>query len=320
MLGMVICEVFSAISLLVLLRNHWKGTRREAHGRRIGWGEIAPIAVPVGLTSLVGTLLHSANSVLIPAKLVEGGWEAGEAMSAFGVLCGMTIPLLAMPTGFVGALCLTMVPNLARQTAQGDRQAAAGFLGRVMLATSLLMAPAMGLLVVIGPTLGKLLFQQEAVGRYILPLAVGMLLACYQIVLSGALNGLGLQGKAAINAIVGDVVHLAFTWGLVSRVGLVGYVLGFVVSSLVGMCLNLACVLHATKLRAQLFEWFVRPWLAALFMGLWCMFFFRVICTAGFSPILACVVCLVLGLILYVAGLMAQGVSVTAIFPRRSKK
>ena len=239
-----------------------------------------------------------------------------EAMSEFGVMCGMTLPLLALPTGFIGALCLVMVPDLSRRTAQGDRRAAGGFMDRVMSATSLLTAPAMALLTVVGPTIGRAMFRDGRVGELILPLAVGTLLGCWQSVLSGALNGLGLQGKGARNAILSDAVQLAFTFFAVPRWGLAGFAAGFVASGLVGAGLNLASVLRATSLRIRTFRWFVRPVLAAVFMGLWCNLLFRVMLGAGCGQWGAVLACTLLGLVLYSAALLAQGLSVNLIFTR----
>ncbi len=310
-LGMVLCEVFSAATLTLLFRRHWRREPPGEAGERVTRRQLFSIAAPVGGTSLLGTLLGSANAVLIPARLVAGGAEAGAAMASFGVLCGMTLPLLALPTGFIGALCLVMVPDLARRTARGDRRAAGGFLDRVMSATSLLIAPAMALLTVLGPTVGRMLFREARVGQFMPALAVGTLLSCYQSVLSGALNGLGLQGRGARNAIAGDAVQLAFTWFAVARWGLAGFVAGYVLSSLAGMALDLASVLRATGLRPRLFRWFARPLLAALFMGLWCNLFFRVLLGAGCPGGPACLLCALLGLVLYAAALLAQGLSVT---------
>ena len=315
-LGMVLCEVFSAGALTLLFRRHWRRFPPGAPGVEISGKRLMAIAVPVGATSLLGTLLNSANSVLIPAKLVEGGMALPEAMSEFGVLCGMTLPMLGLPTGFIGALCLVMVPDLSRRTAQGDRRAAGGFLDRVMSATSLLMAPAMALLTVIGPTVGAAMFRDERVGELILPLAVGTLLGCYQSVLSGALNGLGLQGKAARNAILSDIVQLAFTFFAVSRFGLAGFAAGFVASGLAGAGLNLASVLRAAGLRAKAFEWFVRPALAAVLMGLWCNLMFRAMIDAGCGHGWASLACTALGAVMYAAALLAQGVSVSDMFAR----
>ena len=309
-LGMVVCEVCSAVTLTLLLRRFWRRSPPGPPQERVTRRQLLSIALPVGATSLLGTLLGSANAVLIPARLVAGGMEASQAMAQFGVMCGMTLPLLALPTGFIGALCLVMVPDLARRTAQGSAQAAGRFLDRVVSATSLLMAPAMALLTVVGPVVGGALFQNPGVGEAILPLAAGTLLGCYQSVLGGALNGMGLQGRGARNAIVSDVVQLACTWALVPRWGLSGFVFGFVLSALVGMGLNLVSVLRAAELRAKVFSWFVGPLLAAVLMGLWCRLFFRVLMGAGCPAGWACALCAVLGVVLYGAALLAQGVPV----------
>lgn len=317
--GMVLCEIFSAVTLTVLFRRHWKkeppGPARYNVSRR----ELMGIAVPVSLTSLLGTILGSANAVLIPARLVAGGMERGEAMSAFGVLCGMTIPLLAMPTGFVGALCLTMVPDLARRTADGDRRAAGRLLDRVLSATSLLMAPAMALLAVIGPAIGLAMYNEPTVGEHMTWLAVGTLLSCYQSVLSGALNGLGLQKLGACNAIVSDVVQLGFTFFTVSRWGLSGYVAGFVLSSLVGMAMNLVSMLRATGLKPRFYRWFVRPLLAAALLWAWCRLLFGILLGQGCPTLWACLLCAVLGLVLYAAALQAQGLSLRGYLPKLKK-
>lgn len=318
--GMVVCEVCSAATLTFLFRRLW---RREPPGppqTRVTRRELFSIALPVGATSLLGTLLGSANAVLIPARLVAGGMDASRAMAQFGVVSGMTLPLLALPTGFIGALCLVMVPDLARRTARGNRQAAAGFLDRVVSATSLLMAPAMALLAVVGPTVGRALFQNNQVGEFILPLAVGTLLGCYQSVLGGALNGLGLQGRGARNAILSDAAQLICTWALVPQWGLEGFVFGFVLSAVVGAGLNLISVLRAAGLQPKVFPWFVRPLLSAVFMGLWCRLFFRVLLGAGCPEGWACVLTALLGLVLYAAALLAQGLSVTDVLPGRKKQ
>ena len=49
------------------------------------------------------------------------GMDVSQAMSSFGVLCGMTVPMLYLPTAFIGALGLVLVPKLARSTALGRK-------------------------------------------------------------------------------------------------------------------------------------------------------------------------------------------------------
>lgn len=316
--GMVVCEVFSALSLVILFRRHWGG-RDTSEGSPASWKRIASIAVPVGFTALLGNLMGSVTSVLIPQRLVAGGMEASEALSAFGVLTGMTVPLLNMPTALIGAMCLIMVPKLAESVALNDRPSLHRRLGRALTATSILMMPATALLAVIGPALGTLLFKDNRVGNYMFPLAIGLLLCCYQSVLSCALNGVGKQGTAARNALIADVIQVAFTWYTVALpgVGLKGYVAGFLVSAVVGLALNALSVAQATGLRFRLFPWLLSPGLAALLMGLCVNLLFRWLQRAGLSLPLAMGLCAVFGIIQYLAALQAQGVPIRNLFKVR---
>ena len=141
-LGMVLCEVFSACALTLLFRRHWRRFPPGPAGEDVSGRRLLAIALPVGATSLLGTLLGSANSVLIPAKLVEGGMGRSEAISELGVVCGMTLPMLSLPIVFLGALNLVLVPRLSRACALGRPAEARRLISQAVSAVSLSRAPA----------------------------------------------------------------------------------------------------------------------------------------------------------------------------------
>ena len=85
-------------------------------------------------------------------------------------------------------------------------------------------------------------------------------------------------------------------------------------SGLAGAGLNLVSVLRAAGLRVKVFAWFVRPLLAAVLMGLWCNLLFQVMLDAGCGHGWAALGCTALGLVVYAAALLAQGLSVTDLF------
>ena len=321
--GMVICEVFSSCAL-TLLHRRW---RRGMDGP-LGAGEasgrlnhrIARIALPIAATSLLGNLMGSVCAILIPQKLAQGGMEVSASISAFGVMFGMTLPLLTLPTAFIAALGLVLVPKLAESTALKRRGEVHRRISKAMLGTSVLMLPAMAFLVVLGPTLGSALFKEPAVGDYLAPLSVGVALSCYQSVLSCALNGVGRQPAAARNALLCGAVELVivfFTVG-VPGVGLLGYVWAFLISSLLGLVLGMASLHRATGLRPQLFLWVTAPGLAALLAGLVINLLFAILQDRGLAALHAAVVCLVFGGVLYLAALHAQGVRVRELFRLRA--
>ena len=156
---------------------------------------ILSIALPVGANALLGNLMGAVNATLIPRKLVEGGMDRGEAVSELGVVCGMTLPMLSLPTVFLGAMSLVLVPRLARSAALGQRDRVRRQIDRALSAVSVLTLPAMGMMAVLGPDLGTFLFGQEKVGEHLVPLAAAMALSCYQSTFGAALNGIGRQGR-----------------------------------------------------------------------------------------------------------------------------
>ena len=310
-LGMIVCEVFSAGMLMLLRARARRRDTRPPGPPEPGLGrQIVGIAVPVGLTAVLGNLMNSANSVLIPARLVAGGMEVSQAMSIFGVVCGMTLPMLTLPMAFLGAVNLMLAPGLAESTALGRRRETHCRIHQALLATSVVALPCTALMAVIGPTIGAALFQEPTVGKGILPLAVGVVFSCYQGVLGAALNGVGRQPAAARNALISGGVQLLFTATLTGLpgVGLGGFLLGFVASGLVGALLNGVSLVRAVGLPLRLFQWITAPGLASLLMGLCVNLLFRELLRRGLAALPAALACGLFGAVLYLAALSAQGV------------
>ena len=308
--GMVICEVFSSCTLVILYRRRRGPLTGRGEESRVRRRRILSIALPVGLNSLLGNLLGAANSALIPQKLVEGGVSRSAAVSQFGVVCGMTMPMLSLPIVFLGALNLVLTPRLARACALDRPGEARRLISQAVSAVSLLTLPCMVLMVVVGPDLGRAMFHQEGVGEFLLPLACVMAMSCGCSVLCSALNGVGRQRTVAVISLLGGVVQLGFTLALVPLpgVGMAGYVAGAVVSTAFELGLCLRQIVRATGLKVRPFQWLAAPGLAAALAGLTGNLLFRVLKDSGLSPVPAGLGTLAFALILYLAALQAQGV------------
>ncbi|MFR1515897.1 MAG: oligosaccharide flippase family protein [Evtepia gabavorous] len=79
-LGMALCEVVSALTQTVLFRVYLgppAGLSGEKLTPKALRGKIGRIALPLGFAALLGTLISSANAVLIPRLLVQGGMDQG---------------------------------------------------------------------------------------------------------------------------------------------------------------------------------------------------------------------------------------------------
>ena len=310
-LGMVICEVFSVVILVALF--HRRVDRRSA-GEGVSPGQlrrqIAGIAFPVGFTALLGNLMGAATSVMIPQRLVYAGANVGQAMSAFGVLCGMTVPMLMLPTALISAMSLVLVPRLAQSAALGNTPLSRRRVERALGATATFIIPAAGLLAVLAPPLGRLLFREPDAGAFAIPLAISVALGCFEGVLHASLNGLGHQAAASRYILISGAVQLAITWyrmGL-PGVGLRGYVEGLLLSTLLAVWLNGQRVAKLVALRLKLFPWLIAPGLAALLAALCTRLLYIRILADGTTEGVACLVCLGIGTLIAGCTLAAEGV------------
>ena len=252
--GMIVSEVFSATLLTVFYRRHMRraekqagfslDTRREKLG---GLGPIAQIAIPIALSNGICNLIGSANSVIVPGRLILSGMDPEQSLSAFGVAFGMTLPLLGLPMAFIMAVSLTAMPRLTEAAALGKAAEVRHRAKQATLAATAVIVPLTALLIPYGQPLAQRLFRNPEAGMFMVPLAVAMVFNCYEYIFGAMLNGLGRQRQTAAVYIVTGLIQLVLTWALVARpnLRLMGYVMAYGISNGLGAILFMLCLLDA---------------------------------------------------------------------------
>ena len=265
-LGMALCEAVSALTQTALFRI-CLGPRDRLAGRNQDPGalrrQLGRIALPLGLSALLGNLLSSANALLIPRLLVRGGMDHGQAVSAYGVLFGMTLPMLMIPTAFLSALGLVLTPRLAGRAALGDRAGIRRESSEALEGMHLILLPAFALLAVFGPALARGLYSGGMGGPHWELLTLGVLFSCWHTLFACVLNGLDRQGTSAAIALLCDGLQLGLTLLLIPRRGLEGYVLSFTLTALLGALLSGRAASRASGLRVRIFPGVLAPVLGA---------------------------------------------------------
>ncbi len=310
-LGMALCEIVSALTQTLLFRVYL-GPPKKLPGEGVApkalRGKIGRIALPLGLAALLGNLISSANAVLIPRLLVQGGMDQGQAVSTYGVTFGMTLPMLLLPTAFLSALGLVLTPKLSRFSALGRREDIRRVVKQSVGTANLILIPALALLAVLGSAIGESLYKDARVGDHLPLLALGVLFSCWQSLSAYVLSGVNRQGASAAIALVADGLQLALTCLTVGRWGMGGYALSFAVSSLVGAVLSWGVVSREISLALPVFSWFTAPTLAACLATSCGDLMETVLVRASMAPFSAALGGMGFGVVLYLAALQAMGV------------
>ncbi|MBQ6902470.1 MAG: oligosaccharide flippase family protein [Oscillospiraceae bacterium] len=310
-IGMVISEIFSSFMLTAFYRPERKllsAKKLRAPSIR----EVLSIAVPVSAAATVNNILGSVNSILIPQRLRVSGLSAKAATEVFGVMFGMTMPLLSFPIAFIASLTSVMVPKISEQLASGSEAEMRRKAGKTIHSTSLLAMPCIAVLIPLGEPLCRLLFSHESAGAFMLPLCIATMLSYYELCVCALLNGIGMQRHAAIYIVVGGAIQLAFTWSVgIPHIGMWGFVLGYIISSGVTAFLTFRCLVKRLKLRPRWGNWFLTPLIASVLCSLICDIVYNMLLLRISSEGVCIIISALVGFCAYSLSLAALGTSIT---------
>lgn len=297
-------SVSECVSAALLARVYQRKLRVPAAARKPlppGFSRtFAGIVLPVTGAALLGNLLGSACSILLPQRLMAAGLTYSQALRELGVISGMAMPLLVLPAALIGSVCTVVMPEVSRARARGDQRRVDALARKAMGLTGLLAIPLTALIVPLAPTLSRLFFGQPLSLAYVALLGGTTVLAYYQMAISGLLSGLGAQWSSVAIAVAGECVQLGLVWVLAARPGLGVY--GYILAQLIAGGLTAACGLarlcSLTHLRGQLGQLFLPPLLCGVTVFLWTRVFYTfflgvagfqwlgVVCTAATSGLL----------------------------------
>lgn len=132
--GLTAGEALSYVFLFVLYLIC--ADRRQSPRCDTGFGTelrgVTSVTLPIAASAYVTSILHSAESVLIPIQLVSYGGNRKQALADFGTVRGMTIPMLFFPYAFLGALLSIQVPAVSRLNTTADKAERNALIQRIM--------------------------------------------------------------------------------------------------------------------------------------------------------------------------------------------
>lgn len=274
---LVCCSCLSDLFSMALSVLFYRLQRQKA--QKTPWflvQDLLHIAVPDAVGSWVRSGLVSAKHLLIPKGLRKCGVSSAAALSTYGVIQGMVMPVLGFPSAFLGTVSGLLVPEIAESHALGQRKRLFSIMQRVLHLTLLFSFFTSALLLVYGGDLARLLYRSEEAERYIRLLAPLIPLMYLDTTVDGMLKGMGLQTSSMRINILDAAVSLLLVWQLIPRVGIGGYLFTIYVSE----TLNFVLSFRQLHRHAGLWLPFYRSVLAPIMAAMCAMFLPRLVTPA----------------------------------------
>ena len=195
-------------------------------------------ALPVTGIRLANSLVQPLTTIIIPTMLIVAGYTQSEAVASFGVIIGMTFPMLFVPMSIVGSISMVLIPSISSLMAKNEYNSISQNINKsiqVSIFVSMIFIP---LYLSVGDLIGLVLYN-NALSGVLLQLSAVCVLPITLCNLTGSiLNALNLEVKSFVNYIIGSAVLILSLIVFTPIVGINSVIISFFLSMTLITLLN----------------------------------------------------------------------------------
>lgn len=203
---------------------------------------ILAMALPLTLNRIVLNLLQSIESVSIPTRLKLYGYDNATALSVYGVLTGMAMPLIFFPNALTNSVSVLLLPLIAENHARGDLIAVKAAILRTLKFCAMLGFSCMSIFFLLGDFFGTGVFDSPLAGHFIKTLSFLCPFLYLDTTLSSILQGLGKAGTIFVMNVLALLLRLGFVFYAIPIYGITGYLWGMLAGQILLSMLYLMCL------------------------------------------------------------------------------
>lgn len=194
----------------------------------------------------VSSIMSSIIAIIIPIRLQTFGFTRTQALSEFGIIMGMTFPILMIPSTLISSLAVTMIPSISEQSNDIDKNAIKNksiltskinfSLKLSVLFSSIFLSTFLAL----GEPICELIFKNKTAGTYLSIATITMIPLGLAQISSSILNAVGLEMKSLKNYVISSAFLILSIFFLPKYIGTYSLILGYFFMSLTSACMNIS--------------------------------------------------------------------------------
>ncbi len=249
MLGNVCGDVISFVCMLLFYLTDRHSVRDYSAQKLKLTSRMLKVALPLAVSAYARSALSTLEHLLVPRGLKAAGFSADRALSGYGVIQGMVLPIVSFPACILMALAELIIPELTEAQVRGNN-------GDISKTVSLLIKKGLGyssavalVLFVFAGKLGVRIYSSPEAGDYLRLLAPLIPIMYTDMVADGCLKGLGQQlwcmGINLLDALLGVLL----VWQVLPVFALKGYICIIYFNECLNFALSIMRLRKVTKIR-----------------------------------------------------------------------
>ncbi len=176
--------------------------------KKQGYKELIKRSAPITGVRLASSFIQPITALLIPFLLGLIGFAPKEAIAVYGVIMGMTFPILFTPLSVVGSLSMVLIPKISVLEANKDYSTIADNIKKSIDFSLFLGVIFVPLFLSCGDMIGIVLYDNIKAGIYLQLAAVCIIPLILNNITNSILNALNLEVKSFVNYVYGMIVLL----------------------------------------------------------------------------------------------------------------
>lgn len=238
--------------------------------------QILRICLPISFTSYIRSGLSTLQQLLIPLQLEKSGLSCEKALSTYGMIHGMVMPLILFPCTFISSFSSLLIPEFSYLNARKEEKKMHFAFDRIFKFCFVFSFLIMGFFWCFSQELNEFIYPTAHVSFYIKLLSPLVVLMYLDNIVDNILKGLDKQVSVMGINIIDLVSSITLIYFLLPVQGIKGYILVLFVSEIVNGILSLLLLMKHTHFKINCMNWIIKPLLSIFFLNMIFSHFFTI--------------------------------------------
>ena len=257
-LGLTLCEILSLgvnfILFLIDRHKHLKASRDEICDTPAISQKLLGITLPVTVASCMRSLLSSLSHVLIPKGLKRSGSSWSAALSSYGLICGVVLPLVLFPSAFISSFSGLLIPEVSECRVQGDFVRLRRICYRILTISLFFSIGVAGIMAFLSSDIGLTIYKSAEAGDFIRLLSPLIPIMYIDSAVDAILKGMGKQVYSMIVNIADAGTACIIIFLLTPRLGIYGYIISIYATEILNTTLSLIGMIKCVSPKLRIFH------------------------------------------------------------------
>ncbi len=303
-LGITLSEIFSAVFAYAVYRFE---NRNQPAGNTNVLHNLLRISLPEMTGGGCRSILLTVEHILIPDGFRKSGYSMEKAMSIYGVIHGMALPVILYPSAILSSLSSMLIPELS-QLKSVDDTAKISSRASLSIRYALIFSLGAGIFFsTLSDTVSTAVYGNDSSSFYIRLLGVMVPVMYTDMITDGLLKGLDEQSASMRYNIIDSAVCVILVRLLVPKYSISGYVFILFLSEIINFSLSINRLIKKAQLRINIGNDIFKPIICGLTCCLSVNSFVAPLIKNIVPPQVLLVICALLCLITYLSSLYAGG-------------